>query len=236
MYIKMYHLYGDPKNYKSFFSVTSIVTTKSTLLNIRVRCAHSGKTSCYKFSYIKYLFKTCAVINCLHNIVCIIISIEFDYNSIKCVFGLLILNYYSFHSSCSKNKLHVLYFTAGLLEDLSTCNDTTVSELYKRHTPELLEKVTSSVEEWSLHTPQRFVFEAILTNSGELHVFVVIYIFIPALTKFYRQRILGTSHKRSPIYNSFSLKLRHKFYNIQSFQFLVKCLLPKCLGKYSTFF
>ncbi|XP_046661337.1 dynein axonemal assembly factor 5 [Homalodisca vitripennis] len=53
-----------------------------------------------------------------------------------------------------------------VMKGLADCNGITVQELYERHTSALLEQVAVRVQDWTLHSPQRYVFEALLTNAG----------------------------------------------------------------------
>lgn len=59
-----------------------------------------------------------------------------------------------------------ILFFAGLLNDLNTYELLNKENFYIKHTPYILEKVLSNIKMWSVHSPERFVFEAILTHTG----------------------------------------------------------------------
>ncbi|XP_067005743.2 dynein axonemal assembly factor 5 [Anabrus simplex] len=65
-----------------------------------------------------------------------------------------------------------------LLEDLrQLCGFSSSSDLFKKHIRAVLEDFTTSVDSWSLCSPQRFIFEALLLQAGEvvgLHFDIVI--------------------------------------------------------------
>lgn len=54
----------------------------------------------------------------------------------------------------------------GLLDGLSLCEDITSEGLYKKHTSSMLEALQPTAVNWTLHSPQRFAFEAVITHAG----------------------------------------------------------------------
>lgn len=72
-----------------------------------------------------------------------------------------------FHSKVSPIISTVL---TGLLEGLSVCEDVSLEELYKKHTSSVLEALQGTTANWTLHSPHRFAFEAIVTHAGVYHI------------------------------------------------------------------
>ncbi|KAJ4448007.1 hypothetical protein ANN_10017 [Periplaneta americana] len=74
--------------------------------------------------------------------------------------------------------------TEGLhmLEKIDECSS--LQELFKKHVQPVLEMLQNSVASWSLHSPERFIFEAILCHAGSvlgLHLVTISTILITCL-------------------------------------------------------
>jgi hypothetical protein len=51
-----------------------------------------------------------------------------------------------------------------MLQSIETCSS--LEELFKKHIEPMLHELQASVDSWSLCSPERFIFEAILTYAG----------------------------------------------------------------------
>jgi hypothetical protein len=61
------------------------------------------------------------------------------------------------HERCVTECLHTLQSIEGC---------PSVQELFKRHVEQVLQEFEASADSWSLCSPERFIFEAILTYAG----------------------------------------------------------------------
>ncbi|XP_054278920.1 dynein axonemal assembly factor 5-like [Macrosteles quadrilineatus] len=61
---------------------------------------------------------------------------------------------------------HITTQAKELLQELASLCSVELQDLYDKHSAALLEEISASVKDWTPLTPQRFIFEAVLTHAG----------------------------------------------------------------------